>query len=115
MTGGQECDAPAGCLAVPLMRHQRLALAWMLQREREGSNPRGGLLADDQVRPKLPLITADYMRSMAKAELLGPALGVGEVEPSAAAQLLDNCDGNYASCFPGILGSCLEGAAWRWL
>lgn len=59
MTGGQECDAPAGRLAVPLMRHQRLALAWMLQREREGSNPRGGLLADDQVCPQLHVEAAD--------------------------------------------------------
>ena len=39
---------PAGRMAIPLMRHQRLALAWMLHRERTAANPRGGILADDQ-------------------------------------------------------------------
>ena len=48
MSGGKELDAPAGRLAIPLMRHQRLALAWMLHRERSAANPRGGILADDQ-------------------------------------------------------------------
>jgi len=36
---------------VPLMRHQRLALAWMLRREALGAKPLGGILADDQARP----------------------------------------------------------------
>ena len=31
------------------MRHQRLALHWMLAREAASANPRGGILADDQV------------------------------------------------------------------
>ena len=48
MSGGKELDAPAGRMAIPLMRHQRLALAWMLHRERSAANPRGGILADDQ-------------------------------------------------------------------
>lgn len=48
MSGGKELDVPAGRMAVPLMRHQRLALAWMLHRERTAANPRGGILADDQ-------------------------------------------------------------------
>ena len=48
MSGGRELDVPAGRMAVPLMRHQRLALAWMLHRERSAANPRGGILADDQ-------------------------------------------------------------------
>lgn len=48
MSGGKELDVPAGRMAVPLMRHQRLALAWMLHRERTDANPRGGILADDQ-------------------------------------------------------------------
>lgn len=47
ITGTDECGVPPGRMAVPLLRHQRLALAWMLQRERKG-NPRGGILADDQ-------------------------------------------------------------------
>ena len=48
MSGGKELDVPAGRMAIPLMRHQRLALAWMLHRERSAANPRGGVLADDQ-------------------------------------------------------------------
>lgn len=48
MSGGRELDVPAGRMAVPLMQHQRLALAWMLHRERSAANPRGGILADDQ-------------------------------------------------------------------
>lgn len=48
MSGGRELDVPAGRMAVPLMRHQRLASAWMLHRERSAANPRGGILADDQ-------------------------------------------------------------------
>ncbi|CAH9112250.1 unnamed protein product, partial [Cuscuta epithymum] len=41
-------DEPSdGVLAVPLLRHQRIALSWMVKRE---TNPRcsGGILADDQ-------------------------------------------------------------------
>ena len=48
MSGGKELNVPAGRMAIPLMRHQRLALAWMLHRERTAANPRGGILADDQ-------------------------------------------------------------------
>ena len=48
MSGGVELNVPAGRMATPLMRHQKLALAWMLQRERMAANPRGGILADDQ-------------------------------------------------------------------
>ena len=38
---------PHGALTVPLLRHQRRALAWMSAREAGGA-PVGGLLADDQ-------------------------------------------------------------------
>ncbi len=53
MCGGGEAERepPAGLLGVPLMRHQRLALAWMLRREALGAKPLGGILADDQARP----------------------------------------------------------------
>jgi SNF2 family DNA or RNA helicase len=45
--GGAEADVPHGALTVPLLRHQRRALAWMSAREAGGA-PVGGLLADDQ-------------------------------------------------------------------
>ena len=34
-------------MCVSVMRHQKMALAWMVQRETSG-HPRGGFLADDQ-------------------------------------------------------------------
>lgn len=34
-------------LMISVLRHQKMALAWMLKREM-GSTPRGGILADDQ-------------------------------------------------------------------
>lgn len=34
---------------MPLMKHQRLALGWMVARETRGCLPMGGMLADDQV------------------------------------------------------------------
>ncbi|CAM6086861.1 unnamed protein product [Calypogeia fissa] len=43
-----EATPPDGHMTVPLMKHQRIALAWMIVREIDDSNPRGGILADDQ-------------------------------------------------------------------
>jgi hypothetical protein len=39
---------PETMLAMPLLKHQRRAVAWMRRREAAGSSPRGGMLADDQ-------------------------------------------------------------------
>lgn len=44
----KEADLPAGIMSVPLMRHQKIALAWMLQRENRSLHCLGGILADDQ-------------------------------------------------------------------
>ncbi|KAJ4890975.1 SNF2 domain-containing protein / helicase domain-containing protein / zinc finger protein-related [Raphanus sativus] len=43
-----EKDLPHGVLSVPLMRHQKIALEWMRQKERSYNNCLGGILADDQ-------------------------------------------------------------------
>ncbi|KDP20917.1 hypothetical protein JCGZ_21388 [Jatropha curcas] len=43
-----EASPPEGVLAVPLLRHQRIALSWMIQKETSGMNCLGGILADDQ-------------------------------------------------------------------
>ncbi|KAL2341934.1 hypothetical protein Fmac_009874 [Flemingia macrophylla] len=43
-----EVSPPDGLLAVPLLRHQRIALSWMVQKETSGSYCFGGILADDQ-------------------------------------------------------------------
>uniref|UniRef100_A0A7N0TJC4 Helicase-like transcription factor CHR28 n=1 Tax=Kalanchoe fedtschenkoi TaxID=63787 RepID=A0A7N0TJC4_KALFE len=43
-----EADPPEGVLAVPLLRHQRIALSWMVNKETAGMTCSGGILADDQ-------------------------------------------------------------------
>lgn len=43
-----EVTMPEGLLSVSLLRHQKIALAWMIKRETEGRNCLGGMLADDQ-------------------------------------------------------------------
>ncbi|XP_014514431.1 helicase-like transcription factor CHR28 [Vigna radiata var. radiata] len=43
-----EYELPAGVLSVSLLRHQKIALAWMLQRETKSLHCLGGILADDQ-------------------------------------------------------------------
>ncbi|RWR84670.1 helicase-like protein transcription factor CHR28 isoform X1 [Cinnamomum micranthum f. kanehirae] len=43
-----EANLPDGLLAVPLLRHQKIALAWMLQKETASLHCLGGILADDQ-------------------------------------------------------------------
>ncbi|XP_019091967.1 PREDICTED: helicase-like transcription factor CHR28 isoform X2 [Camelina sativa] len=43
-----EAKPPDGVLAVSLLRHQRIALAWMSQKETSGNPCFGGILADDQ-------------------------------------------------------------------
>lgn len=47
-TAAAAVTAVQGALLVPLMRHQKLALAWMVKRETSGNQPIGGILADDQ-------------------------------------------------------------------
>ncbi|XP_009782572.1 helicase-like transcription factor CHR28 isoform X2 [Nicotiana sylvestris] len=43
-----EENPPDGLLAVPLLRHQRIALSWMVKKEKAGVPCCGGILADDQ-------------------------------------------------------------------
>ncbi|XP_052734833.1 helicase-like transcription factor CHR28 isoform X2 [Vigna angularis] len=43
-----EVSPPDGLLAVPLLRHQRIALSWMIQKETSSLYCSGGILADDQ-------------------------------------------------------------------
>ncbi|KAK8629406.1 hypothetical protein V6N13_078248 [Hibiscus sabdariffa] len=43
-----EANPPDGVLTVPLLRHQRIALSWMTQKEKAGLHCSGGILADDQ-------------------------------------------------------------------
>ncbi|KAG2298377.1 hypothetical protein Bca52824_034849 [Brassica carinata] len=65
-----EKDLPPGVLAVPLMRHQKIALEWMRQKERSFNNCMGGILADDQGLGKtisiIALILLQKLKSQSK-------------------------------------------------
>ncbi|XP_006841730.2 helicase-like transcription factor CHR28 isoform X1 [Amborella trichopoda] len=43
-----EISPPEGVLSMPLLRHQRIALSWMVQKETASLHCCGGILADDQ-------------------------------------------------------------------
>ncbi|CAI9109536.1 OLC1v1009371C1 [Oldenlandia corymbosa var. corymbosa] len=43
-----EADLPKGILSVTLLRHQKIALAWMMEKEKVKGVCDGGFLADDQ-------------------------------------------------------------------
>ncbi|KAI3456289.1 hypothetical protein Pfo_012952 [Paulownia fortunei] len=43
-----EATPPDGLLAVPLLKHQRIALSWMVNKETKSACCSGGILADDQ-------------------------------------------------------------------
>ncbi|KAG8365487.1 hypothetical protein BUALT_Bualt18G0109900 [Buddleja alternifolia] len=43
-----EATPPDGALAVPLLKHQRIALSWMVNKETKSACCSGGILADDQ-------------------------------------------------------------------
>ncbi|CAL0320632.1 unnamed protein product [Lupinus luteus] len=43
-----ETDLPDGLMSVSLLRHQKIGLAWMLQKENRSLHCLGGILADDQ-------------------------------------------------------------------
>ncbi|KAF8118270.1 hypothetical protein N665_0005s0038 [Sinapis alba] len=65
-----EKDLPHGVLSVPLMRHQKIALEWMSQKERRFNNCLGGILADDQGLGKtistIALILLKKLKSQSK-------------------------------------------------
>ncbi|CAM8987954.1 unnamed protein product [Rhodiola kirilowii] len=43
-----EAELPDGLLSITLLKHQKIALAWMLQKETKSCTCAGGILADDQ-------------------------------------------------------------------
>ncbi|XP_056168840.1 helicase-like transcription factor CHR28 isoform X2 [Syzygium oleosum] len=68
-----EAMLPDGLLSVPLLRHQKIALAWMLQKETRSLHCLGGILADDQGLGKtismIALIQMQrYLQSKSKPE-----------------------------------------------
>ncbi|KAK8311029.1 hypothetical protein V6Z12_D02G224200 [Gossypium hirsutum] len=68
-----EATFPDGLLSVPLLRHQKIALDWMLQRETKSVYCMGGILADDQGLGKTISMIAliqmqKYLESKSKSE-----------------------------------------------
>ncbi|ESQ30441.1 hypothetical protein EUTSA_v10011211mg [Eutrema salsugineum] len=64
-----EIDLPAGLLSVPLMKHQKIALAWMFQKETRSAPCLGGILADDQGLGKTVSTIALILKQMHEAKL----------------------------------------------
>ncbi|XP_052204701.1 helicase-like transcription factor CHR28 isoform X2 [Diospyros lotus] len=86
-----EANLPAGLLSVSLLRHQKIALAWMLQKETRSLHCLGGILADDQGLGKTISIIAliqmqRSLQSKHKSE--------GECCPKTEALNLDDDDDN---------------------
>ncbi|KAL4278546.1 hypothetical protein GQ457_03G005150 [Hibiscus cannabinus] len=92
-----EATIPDGLLSVPLLRHQKIALHWMLQRETKSVLCMGGILADDQGLGKTISMIAliqmqKYLESKPKSE-------ESENHKTVALNLDDdndngNCNGN---------------------
>ncbi|KAF5825693.1 SNF2 family N-terminal domain-containing protein, partial [Dunaliella salina] len=94
LTGQEEIEPAQNALVVPIMRHQKMALAWMCKRE-ISSNPQGGILADDQglgktvsaialIVTNTPDPTADRKASHKTASLSSTQPNTSPQKPSAS-------------------------------
>ncbi|CDY22794.1 BnaA06g02830D [Brassica napus] len=63
-----EVDLPDGLLSVPLLKHQKIALAWMFQKETRSAPCLGGILADDQGLGKTISTIALILKQMHEAK-----------------------------------------------
>ncbi|MCL7024010.1 hypothetical protein MKW94_023321 [Papaver nudicaule] len=72
-----EVNLPDGLLTVPLLKHQKIALAWMVQREKTRVPCSGGILADDQGLGKTVSMIAliQYQRYLQSQSTTGNQIG----------------------------------------
>ncbi|KAG6475961.1 hypothetical protein ZIOFF_065193 [Zingiber officinale] len=70
-----EVSPPEGLLAVPLLRHQRIALHWMVQKETANPHCCGGILADDQGLGKTVSTIALILMERSPSPQLFPSAG----------------------------------------
>ncbi|VFQ81665.1 unnamed protein product [Cuscuta campestris] len=93
-----EDTPPNDVLSVPLLRHQRIALAWMVKKETTNPHCSGGILADDQGLGK----TVSSISLILKER--PSSLGVPTVisRPTDTLNLDEDTDADYASCTPGL-------------
>ncbi|CAN7105598.1 unnamed protein product [Brassica rapa subsp. narinosa] len=75
-----EIDLPPGILSVPLMRHQKIALAWMFQKETTSLHCSGGILADDQGLGKTVSMIALILKQKFESQLKSEISTKGEAE-----------------------------------
>lgn len=69
-----EDSPPDGLLAVPLLRHQRIALSWMVKKEKAGVPCCGGILADDQGLGKTVSTIALILKERSPSSRLSTAI-----------------------------------------
>lgn len=87
-----EADPPDGLMAVPLLRHQRIALSWMIQKEIANQHCSGGILADDQGLGKTISTIALILKE--RPQSIKPSPGsVEKVEPETVNLDDDDDDG----------------------
>ncbi|XVF44603.1 hypothetical protein PTKIN_Ptkin02bG0137500 [Pterospermum kingtungense] len=88
-----EATLPDGLLSVPLLRHQKIALHWMLQRETRSGYCLGGILADDQGLGKtISMIALIQMQKFKESKLKSEDLGLANHK--TVALNLDDDDDN---------------------
>lgn len=77
-----EITPPDGALAVSLLRHQRIALSWMVQKESASLHCSGGILADDQGLGKTISTIALLLTEKPPSSKATP-ISVKQIEPKA--------------------------------
>ncbi|XP_010508345.1 PREDICTED: helicase-like transcription factor CHR27 [Camelina sativa] len=75
-----EIDLHPGTLTVPLMRHQKIALAWMFQKETRSLHCSGGILADDQGLGKTVSTIALILKQKLESQLKSKKSSNQEIE-----------------------------------
>ncbi|OVA13197.1 SNF2-related [Macleaya cordata] len=86
-----EASPPDGVLSVPLLRHQRIALSWMVQKETVSLHCSGGILADDQGLGKTISTIALILKERSPSSKMSSM--VVKEEESEALNLDDDDDG----------------------
>ncbi|KAI3697978.1 hypothetical protein L6452_31085 [Arctium lappa] len=101
-----EATPPDGALAVPLLRHQRIALSWMVQKETRSMHCFGGILADDQGLGKTISTIALILKERS------PSSNVGAIEMkknvTETLNLDDDDEAVTEPCGMAIDGSSIE-------
>ncbi|CAL8466655.1 g6191 [Coccomyxa elongata] len=84
LCGTDERYPPEGSMTLALMRHQRLALDWMLRREAGSAVPTGGILADDQGLGKSVTTVALILSAPAPNMVYATSAGISHSDSSSS-------------------------------